>query len=265
MRLAAIVLALAAVVIGGCGGGEESSRTATAPAPDALTVVALGDSWPEGAHCGGCRTFAGLYADGLAADGSRRVKFVDLTGQAQPYFEDEGGGTASLLHALRDPGAFAEQVASGDVIVIATGPNEIERALEPYRSGDCGAQDGFACLAQLEEFWRENFAAILDEIERRRDGRPTAVRLVSAANVFVSEPEAANGLPADAMAFGARIFEALNDAACGAARTRDAVCVDVRPVLNGPTLDRRVDENSPESMRAVAEALLATGLSDLHD
>jgi hypothetical protein len=86
---------------------------------------------------------------------------------------------------------------------------------------------------------------------------------VSAANVFVSEPEIAAGLPADAMAFGARMFEALNDAGCEAARAHDAVCVDVRPVLNGLTLDQRVDENSTESMQAVADALLATGLDDL--
>jgi hypothetical protein len=33
-----------------------------------LTVVALGDSWREGARCGGCRTYAGLYADGLEAE-----------------------------------------------------------------------------------------------------------------------------------------------------------------------------------------------------
>jgi hypothetical protein len=86
---------------------------------------------------------------------------------------------------------------------------------------------------------------------------------VSAANFFVSEPGATAGLPPDAMTFGARMFEALNAAGCDAARTHHAVCVDVRRVLNGPTLDRRVDENSEESMRAVAAALLATGLADL--
>lgn len=256
------MLALAAVVAGGCGGSGESTRTDTAPAAAPLTVVSLGDSWPEGAHCGGCRTFAGRYADGLRADGARRVTFVDLAGQAQPYFEQEGGGTASLVHALEDP-AFAQQVAPGDVIVIATGPNELDRALVPYRNGDCAKTDDYECLAELEAFWRDNFAAILDEIERLRAGKPTAVRIVSAANVFVSEPEIAAGLPADATAFGARLFEALNDAGCAAARTHDAVCVDVRPVLNGPTLDQRVDENSTESMQAVADALLSTGLDDL--
>jgi hypothetical protein len=65
------------------------------------------------------------------------------------------------------------------------------------------------------------------------------------------------------MAFGAAYFEALNTAECDAARTHDAIFVDVRLILNGPTLDQPVDENSPESMGAVADALLATGLPEL--
>jgi hypothetical protein len=41
------------------------------------------------------------------------------------------------------------------------------------------------------------------------------------------------------------------------------VSADVWPVLNGPTLDQPVDEKSPASMRAVADALLATKLPEL--
>jgi hypothetical protein len=67
------------------------------------------------------------------------------------------------------------------------------------------------------------------------------------------------------MTFGAKMFEALNAAECEAARTHQAVCVDVRPILNGPTLNQPVDENSPESMQAVADGLLATGLEELDD
>ena len=43
-------------------------------------------------------------------------------------------------------------------------------------------------------------------------------------------------------------------------RSSSAVCVDVRPALNGKSLVESVDENSPESMQAVADALLATEL-----
>ncbi len=34
-------------------------------------------------------------------------------------------------------------------------------------------------------------------------------------------------------------------------------------MLNGPTLDQSVDENSDASMRAVADALIAEGLPEL--
>jgi hypothetical protein len=233
----------------------------TSAAPEALTFVALGDSWPEGAHCGYCMTFAGRYADGLKTLAGRPVDFVDLTGDAQPFFQTAGGGTASLLQALRQDSSFREQVASGDVIMIATEPNELGRAFDPYAHGHCGEE--FACVQRLEGFWLRNFDAILDEIDRVRGTRPTAIRLVSAANFFVSDPSATKGLPPDAMEFGVKYFEALNTAECQAARTHDATCVDVRPILNGPTLDQPVDENSPASMQAVADALLATGLPEL--
>jgi hypothetical protein len=267
MRPFIVTLALVvALAIAGCGGTDEEgqpSAAGTATSSQPKTVVALGDSWPEGAHCGGCRTFAALYADGLEAETSRPVTFIDLTGQAQPFFE-EGGGTASLRHALRGA-AFQEKVASGDVIMIATGPNEGERAFEPYASGECGKSDDYECVKRLEDFWRGNFNDILDEIDRVRAGRPTAVRVLSAANIFVSDPNITKGLPPDAITFGAKSFKALNDAACDAARAHQAICVDVRRVLNGPTLDQPVDENSAASMRAVADALLATGIRELNE
>jgi hypothetical protein len=118
-------------------------------------------------------------------------------------------------------------------------------------------------VKRLGEFHLRNFDAILNEIDRLQGDRPTAIRLVTAANFFLSDPSATKGLPPDAMEFGAKWFEALNTAECDAARTHDAICVDVRPILNGPTLDQPVDENSPASMQAVADALLATGLPEL--
>jgi HAMP domain-containing protein len=264
-RLVSTVFIAVLMLGAGCSRSSDVSVSSpagkTSVAPEPLTFVALGDSWPEGAHCGYCETFAGRYADGLEALAGRPVDLVDLTGDAQPFFQTAGGGTASLLRALRQDSSFADQVATGDVIMIATGPNEGDRAFGPYAEGHCG--DGFACVQRLEQFWLRNFNAMLDEIDRLRGDRPTAIRLVSAANFFVSDPSATKGLPPDAMEFGAKYFEALNTAACDAARSHDAICVDVRPVLNGPTLDQPVDENSPRSMQAVADALLATGLPEL--
>jgi HAMP domain-containing protein len=266
VKLASTLFVAVLMLAAGCSRSSDVSVSSptgkTSGAPEPLTFVALGDSWPEGDHCGYCETFAGRYADGLEALVGGPVDFLDYTGHAQPGLEVHGGGgTASLLRALRENASFRDQVASGDVIMIATGPNDGDRAFGPYAEGQCG--EGFACVQRLEEFWRRNFGAILDEIGRVRGDRPTAIRLVSAANFFVSDPNATKGLPPDAMEFGAAFFEALNTAECDAARTHDAICVDVRPVLNGPTLDQPVDENSPESMQAVADALLATGLPEL--
>jgi hypothetical protein len=147
--------------------------------------------------------------------------------------------------------------------MIATGPNELGVAFDPVRIGTCGGKDHMACFRKLGRLWERNFDAILREIERLRAGKPTAIRLVDAANPFVSDPSMAADLPKDfATTKGALIFKLLNDALCNDAAKHDAVCVDVRPILNGRTLDQPVDENSAASMRAVADALLATKLPE---
>jgi hypothetical protein len=50
---------------------------------------------------------------------------------------------------------------------------------------------------------------------------------------------------------------------CGAAAAHRAACGDVRPIINGPTMDVPGDENSPETMAAITQALIATGLPEL--
>jgi len=206
-----------------------------------------------------------LYADGLHAQTGRHIDFHDITGQAQPYFESAGGGSGSLLKALRSDAATRDLVANADVILIATGPNEIGVAHEPSKAGTCGGADHMDCFRKLGSPWRRNFNAILSEIELLRDAKPTAIRLVDAANAFLYDRSLLQGwLPKNfPMTKGALIFKLLNDALCHAAARHHAVCVDAPPILNTPHLNRPVDENSAASMRAVADALLATGLPEL--
>ena len=96
-----------------------------------LTYVALGDSWVEGAHCGGCRTFAGLYADGLEVLTGEPVEFIDLTG-------DRTTDSTALLESLRTDDEIRAAVADADVVLIATGPNEGSITTEPLAAGTCG-------------------------------------------------------------------------------------------------------------------------------
>lgn len=222
-----------------------------------LVYVSLGDSWPEGAHCEGCRTFPQLHAEALEQMLGRPITLKDLAGQAQPYFESHGGGAASLLESIEADEAFRDEVATGDIIVIATGPNEIEQAFEAIQHGTCGGKDDMACVDELGRTWDRDFDAILEEIETLRDGRPTAVRLVNAANGFIDPSfsrERARGVAA--------IFETLTRVLCDNAEAHGAVCVDVRPVLNGPDLAQPVNDSSQESMDAVAELLVQTGLPE---
>ncbi len=267
-RLAGLVMA-GALVLSACGGGSDDSppeKTPTTKAAESeLHYVEFGDSWPEGAHCNGCQTFADLYGVELEALAGKPVVVTDLLGSHEPGLGgDAPAGSGTLLESLRSNETTRAAAKDADVILIATGPNEFGEASGPSQAGDCGGPDGSDCIEALGRLWSENFDAILDEIDELRAGRPTAVRLVSAANVFVSEEGINEGLPTDfATTKGARIFELLATAMCDAASGHDAVCVDVRPILNGPTLDQSVDENSDEAMRAVADALIAEGLPEL--
>jgi lysophospholipase L1-like esterase len=222
-----------------------------------LIYVALGDSWPQGDHCAGCRTFAAQYADRIQSLTGRHVSYVDLNG---PPATD----SATLLASLKTNADVRASVAKADVVLIATGPNEMEPAFEPSKAGTCGGADNADCIRALGATWSKNFDMILTEIRSIRGDRGTAIRLVDAANPFLSVPEMREGLPKNfATTNGALIFALLRDAMCNAAKKHDAVCVDVMPLLNGPNLDQPTDENSPQNHAAIADALAATGLSEL--
>jgi hypothetical protein len=245
----------------GCSGGDDGRQesaadtSAAASATPALSYVAFGDSWPEGAHCEGCIPFPELWAEDLATQTGAEVGFEDFTGDREESGA-ESKASASLLGSLRDGEATRAAVENADIILIATGPNEIGEAIDPLLAGACGGPDQLECVRALGQKWRANFDAILTEIETLRDGRPTAIRLVNAA-----EPSAADlGVPADeAMDMGLPlIYEQLTVAMCDAAAAHNAVCVDVRPLIRGAT-----EENTPESMRAVTDALVETGLAEL--
>jgi hypothetical protein len=236
-----------------------SARPAPSSAGAALIYVALGDSWPEGAHCGGCRTFAAQYADRIESMTGRPVSYVDLNGA-------RATDSATLLASLKRDSDVRASVAKADVVLIATGPNEMEPAFEPSKAGTCGGADNADCIRALGRIWSANFDAILIQIQAIRGDRPTAIRLVDAANPFLSVPEMREGLPKDfATTNGALIFALLRDAMCAAGKKYDAVCVDIMPLLNGPKLDHPTDENSPENHAAIADALAATGLPELGD
>jgi hypothetical protein len=235
----------------------------TAPSSNALRFVAFGDSWPAGEHCNGCRHFVELWADDLETLSGRTVQLTNYTGERERSFGD-GKDSTTLLEAVRDDETTRAAIADAEVILISTGPNEFELAVEPIKAGTCGGADDADCIRALGKRWSANFEAILDEIVALRSGRPTVIRLVNGTNPFVSYPEMMEGMPEGfATGNGALTVQLLTDAVCDAAEAHDAVCVDVRPLLNGPSMLEPAQEESPEAIRAVADALLATGIDEL--
>ena len=233
-----------------------SSMVASTEVGSTLHYVAFGDSWPEGAHCNGCTPFPELWLEALEGQTGMEIEFFDFMGERERSTA-EGKMSASLLGSLQTNEETRTAVADADVILISTGPNEIGDAAEAVKAGTCGGADGFDCIRALGETWSSNFNQILTEIETLRDGNPTAIRLVNAANPFVLYPEMSEGMPPDfATTGGALMFELLSVAMCDAAAAHEAVCLDARPLI-------QVSEDSQESMQAVADALAATGLPEL--
>ena len=279
-----LLVCVVAVAVGGCGVTSDTSSppapssvsTPSVPVPSsspiaatatayahALQYVAFGDSWPEGAHCNGCSTFASLWAESLETLTGRPVTFTDMTGSNERSAAD-GKTSDSLLQAVRTDRTTRETVAAADVILISTGGNEIGPLVDQIKAGSCGGADGSACIEELGDHWRSNYDAILSEIENLRAGQPTVIRFVNDENPFVSFPEFGAGLPDGfALGMGATIFQLLRDTMCEAAAAHGGQCVDVRPIINGPTLDQPGDENSPVVMRAITDALIATGVPEL--
>lgn len=258
-----------ALGVAGCGGGEPSTGpdvesaadTSVAPAREAegLTYIALGDSWIQGAHCNGCRTFTQTHADTLSELLGKPVTLQSLAGDYQPNFETPGGGgSTGLRKALQTDDVFREKVAAGDIIVISTGPNDFGRIGKAIENGTCGGANDTACVAELDGRWHQDFDAILSEIEELRAGQPTAIRLVTIPNEF-NDPSLS---PAILRGWEAS-FEALAQAMCDNAKTHDVVCIDTRAVLNGPDFEQPVSVDAQESMDAVAELLAQTGIPEL--
>jgi lysophospholipase L1-like esterase len=229
--------------------------TATPNGPS-WTYIAFGDSWPYGAHCNGCKPFPQLFADALAVTTDHSIHFINLT--------TNGGTSQSLLNSIQRFQNIRDAVMSADIIVIATGANDLDPAFDLYVAGNCGGADHFDCFRKVAEGWRVSFDGILTEIESLRSGKPTAIRLVTNSNEFLFDPGLIDLFGTKFGLEGGALITAMHhDVLCEVAAKHGAKCVDLRPVLNGPNFDKPQDVNTPEAMQAVANALLASGLDEL--
>jgi hypothetical protein len=286
-RLTAVAVALV-IILAGCSDSSRADRTEapvptassalpattspalslTVPSPSAMspspstgllswTYVALGDSWPAGGHCGGCRPFPVLYRDGLAASTGRRIDFVDFT---------DAGTAKSLLQDVRTSVTVRDAIRRGDIVMISTGGNDLEPAFVAASAGTCGGEDQLDCFRDAAASMRASFDGVVTEIELLRNGRPTAIQLVTGVNEFLTDPDLIDAVgPAYAKTHGVAITKMLAEVQCEVAAKHPATtkCIDLGLALNGPDLLKPVDSNTQASMQDVADVLLASGLPEL--
>jgi lysophospholipase L1-like esterase len=175
-----------------------------------------------------------------------------------------GGTSGDLRNDVESSESTRAAIADADVIIISTGANDMEPAFLSWVADTCGGDDQLDCFREIAVGWEENFDAILTEIDGLREGQPTAIRILTNANEFLSDPGLRATFGVDfGLTGGATITALHHDALCAAAERHAAVCVDLRPVLNGPDFSVPANVNSSASMQLVADALLASGLDEL--
>jgi hypothetical protein len=208
-----------------------------------------------------------MYADLIQESFGHAVEITNFMGRYEPGIPPNTPmQDATLLESLRFNQVMRDAVRSADIILIETGGNQLDRLFfTPSLGWDCTGDLLIECIHAMGRQWDANFASILDEIYLLRAGQPTAVRLMSNPNPFIMFPEM---IPEDqgddfALTDGTLIWELLNEANCGAADEHGAQCVDVRPIVNGPSMDEPGRDDTPEVQQVIAEALLATGLPEL--
>jgi len=269
------MLALFVVGCGGSGGSATpsdratSSTSATLPTPAAspsasasaspdagLTYVMFGDSWPYGAHCNGCQPFPFLLD----------VAYAAITGLPIDFLNDTtNGGTAQELAAtMRNDPTIRAHIEAADIIVIAIGGNDLEPAFGSYTAGNCGGQDQLDCFRTVATTLRAAYDGMLAAIDGLRAGRPTAVRMVTTSNEFLSDHDLLATFGADfGKTSGVTITRMNHDVQCEVAARHHAVCVDLGASLNGPDLTTPNDVNTQATMQQVADAIAASGLAEL--
>ena len=234
-----------------------SAATSASPGPH-LTMAYFTDSWGAGSHCSGCTPWPRELAPAYESSYGVQMTSLDFANPA-------GSNTDLLLKSLKTDKKYRDAVAAADVVVFNHGLNDFDQfdkaVFVPMRNGHCGGDDGLACLKKLTDHWTHNLAGYAAVVKDLRGDKPTAVRFVGISNEYLSDPtpKLILGGAKNAQA----VFGGFNDVSCAVAEDHGGMCVDLRPVLNGPTLDVAADPNSPESMKAVADAVVALGLPEL--
>jgi lysophospholipase L1-like esterase len=241
--------------------GTSTTTTTTSPPPAkaapasggisrSITVVGMGDSVTSGYNCN-CESFVGLFATQLAAQDDVATSSVNL---------GVGGWTSSqLLAAMTKPGAFRNQVAKADILLVTIGANDLN-PLESKGPAGCPA----TCYTPLIDSAGHTVQLIVDAARAANPAHPPTVLVTDYWNVFedgdvgMAEHGAAFQSWSDALTL------AENTQICQGAQSTGATCVDLYVPFKGngsrnPTSLLAADGNHPNAAghQLIASTLLA--------
>jgi lysophospholipase L1-like esterase len=221
--------------------------------------VGLGDSIAGAGHCGaGCRSYVLVLGELAATALGDSVDTVNLASN-----NDLGSG--GLRSLVESDAPIRDALAAADVVTIGIGWNDWQ--------GPCFWDGLQACLENNQDKVEENLDATLGEIGRIRDGKPTAIRVVTYANPFPGDPQTTSyfNLPADVpiedlQAMLSEGLASFNAMLCSVAERQEGACVDLVPVFNGSKGDQPIEDalrGSQAQMDLIAKTIDAAGYAPL--
>ena len=227
-----------------------TAATASGGISRSITVVGIGDSVTSGYNCN-CEAFVGLYATQLAAQDDVATSSVNL---GVP-----GWTSSQLLTAMTKPGAFRDQVAKADILLVTIGANDLN-PLEAKGPTGCPA----TCYPPLIDSAGHNVELIVDAARAANPVHPATVLLTDYWNVF---QDADVGTAEHGTAFQSwsdALTRAESTQICDGARSAGATCVNLYAPFKGngssnPTSLLAPDGDHPHAAghQLIASTLLA--------
>jgi lysophospholipase L1-like esterase len=200
------------------------SRTAASadPSSQAWSIVARGDSVPQGYTCG-CTPYPELTGDDLAAP----------AGRAATVANDAVAGytTDDVLTQLQSDSAVIDDVRSANIVEIEIGANDAAY------STSCGTS--VACYQPVVAAVQKNLPTIVGRVRDLTAGHDVLVVLLDYWSVWLGGQSAAANGDAD-VAAAAEITDQVSAVIASTASTTRSAYVDLRAAFKGP--DHAEDE-----------------------
>jgi lysophospholipase L1-like esterase len=204
----------------------------------------------SGYNCN-CEAFVGLYATQLAAHDDVATSSMNL---GVP-----GWTSSQLLAAMTKPGAFRDQVAKADILLVTIGANDLN-PLESKGPTGCPA----TCYTPLVDSAGHNVQLIVDAARAANPAHPPTVLVTDYWNVFQDGDVGTTEHGTAFQSWSDALTRAESTQICDGARSAGATCVSLYAPFKGngtvnPTSLLAPDGDHPNAAghQLIASTLLA--------